>query len=135
MATLSGKWTLRVIENEAGWTQGVRIIGSLAHDGDHVMGLGSELQHVEGASFTVTPQALNPSTNVWVTSLEQEQFGWDDQSGLTLTLSADDSPPGDFDFNDLVLLCLAEDDALVSPNAGVVRPDLTIPESLVNFEG
>jgi hypothetical protein len=134
MATLSGKWTLRAIGNEAGWTQGVRITGSLAHDGDHVMLLGSELPHVEGGSFTVTPQALNPATNVWIDSLEQEQFGWDDQVGLTLTISADDNPPGDLDFNDLVLLCLAEDDALVSPNAGIVRPDLTIPENLVDFE-
>jgi hypothetical protein len=135
MAVLSGRWTLRAIEKEAGWKQGVLISGSQAHDGVHEMVVGSEIQHVEGDEVTVTPQALNPATNVWVDSLQEEQFAWDDQAGLTLTISADDNPPvGDLDFNDLKVLCIAEDAELVSPHAGLVRPDLTIPENLVNFD-
>lgn len=135
MATLSGRWTLRTIGNEAGWTQGILISGSHAHDGVHVMTLGSEIAHVEGEAFTITPQAFNPGTGAWIESLQDERYGWDDQTGMTLTIRTDDNPPaGDHDFNDLVVLCIAEDEELVSPHAGLVRPDLTIPENMVNFE-
>jgi hypothetical protein len=52
----------------------------------------------------------------------------DNPTGLQVTLSADDNPPyGDLDFNDLVVLCTAENAPLASLLAGA-RPDLTIPE-------
>lgn len=134
MATLNGKWTLRAIEKEAGWEQRVLISGSLAHDGGHVMVVGTEVQHVQGDEFTVTLQAFNPGANLWIDSLEQESYEWDEQIGLTLEIKADDNPPlGDHDFNDLVVLCIAEDDELKSPHTGP-RPDLTIPEGYVRFE-
>ncbi|MBY3483328.1 hypothetical protein [Rhizobium laguerreae] len=134
MARLSGKWTIRAIAKEAGWAQGVEIGGSFGQDGVYEMDVGTEILHVEGEEFTVTPKAFNPATNVWVTSLEQERYQWDDNVGMTLTIFADDNPPlGDEDFNDLVVLCIAEDDELVSPYAGLPRPDLTIPENLVKF--
>lgn len=99
------------------------------------MFVGTEIPHVEGDEIVITPHAFDPSTSVWVASLEQEGYDWDDNVGITLTISADDNPPnGDGDFNDLVVLCIAEDDELVSPYAGIPRPDLTIPEQLVRFE-
>jgi hypothetical protein len=134
MATLSGKWTIRAIKKEAGWTQGISISGSRSHDGIHTMVVGTDIQHIEGEAIVITPQAFNPASNVWIQSLEQEQYKWDDKVGMTLTIFADDNPPaGDLDFNDLVVLCTAEDDELVSPHAGRHRPDLTIPEGLVRF--
>lgn len=136
MAVLNGTWTLRAIGNDAGWSQRVLILGSEAHDGGHVMVLGSEIAHVAGDGFTVTPQALNPGTGAWIDSLEEDRYAWDDAAGMTLTIFADDNPPaGDLDFNDLVVLCVAEDADLASPNAGIVRPDLTIPENRVRFRG
>lgn len=58
----------------------------------------------------------------------QEVGNWDNASGLQVRLNIDDNPPnGDLDFNDLVVLCTAENDELASPLAGP-RPDLTIPE-------
>jgi hypothetical protein len=53
---------------------------------------------------------------------------------MTVTISADDNPRfGDRDFNDLVVLCLPEDPDLQTPHT-FPRPDLTIPESMVNFK-
>jgi hypothetical protein len=44
-----------------------------------------------------------------IDSLIQEAMNWDNSTGLQVTLSADDNPPhGDLDFNDLVVLCSAE---------------------------
>lgn len=134
MTTLNGRWTLRAIGHEAGWKQRILISGSQVHDGGHEMVVGTELQHVEGDEITIQAQALNQGTNTWTDSLQQESFDWDDQVGLTLTISADDNPPnGDLDFNDLVVLCVAEDDELRSPHVGYRRPDLTIPENRVRF--
>ena len=136
MARLSGTWTLRAIENEAGWRQRVLIAGSTAHDGGHEMVVGTEILHVQGEEITVLPQAFDPAANVWIDSLQDERAEWDDTVALTVTIRADDNPAAaDGDFNDLVVLCTAEDDDLVSPQAGVQRPDLTIPEGKVNFKG
>jgi hypothetical protein len=128
MAKLSGKWTLRAVQNEAGWQQRIFISGSSAHDGPHPMVLGATIPHVEGNAINIIAQAFNPSLNVWIDSLIQEAMNWDNTTGLQVTISADDNPPyGDLDFNDLVVLCTAEDAPLASPLAGP-RPDLTIPE-------
>ena len=128
MARLSGKWTLQTIGNDAGWQQRIVISGSLAHDGAHVMTLGTSIAHIEGTDIEITAQALNPNSNIWVNSLMQDVMNWDNSSGLQVRLNVDDNPPnGDLDFNDLVILCTAEDAELASPLAGP-RPDLTIPE-------
>jgi hypothetical protein len=128
MAKLSGKWTLKAIGNDAGWQQRIVISGSNAHDGPHVMTLGDSIPHVEGNDIEVTAQALNPVTNIWIDSLMQEVMNWDNATGLQVRLNIDDNPPhGDLDFNDLVVLCTAENAELASPIAGP-RPDLTIPE-------
>ena len=128
MAKLSGKWTLKAIGNDAGWQQRIVISGSNAHDGPHVMTLGDSIPHVEGNDIAVTAQALNPVTNIWIDSLMQEVMNWDNATGLQVRLNIDDNPPhGDLDFNDLVVLCTAENAELTSPIAGP-RPDLTIPE-------
>ena len=128
MARLSGKWTLQAIGSDAGWKQRIVISGSAAHDGPHVMTLWASIAHVEGSEVQIVAQALNPVTNTWVTSLMQEVMSWDNATGLQVRLNIDDNPPsGDLDFNDLVVLCTAEDDDLASPLAGP-RPDLTIPE-------
>jgi hypothetical protein len=135
MARLSGTWTLRAIENEAGWRQRVLISGSSAHDGGHEMVVGTEILHVQGEEITVSPQAFDPAANDWIDSLQDERAEWDDAVGLTVTIRADDNPAAaDGDFNDLVVLCIAEDDDLVSPQVGVQRPDLTIPEGRVRFK-
>jgi hypothetical protein len=134
MAKLSGKWTLRSVINDAGWKQGILISGSAAHDGIQEMPLGTEIHRVQGEELTIMPYALNPTTNGWEPSLEQEVYEWRDDIGLTLTISADDNPPnGDKDYNDLVVLCVPEDDELISPHVGFQRPDLTIPERMVRF--
>jgi hypothetical protein len=128
MARLSGKWTLQAIGNEAGWQQRIVISGSVAHDGPHVMTLGASLAHVEGTDIQIAAQAFNPNANTWVDSLMQQIMNWDNASGVQVRLNVDDNPPhGDLDFNDLVVLCTAEDAELASPLAGP-RPDLTIPE-------
>ena len=128
MAKLSGKWTLRAIGNDAGWQQRIVISGSNAHDGPHVMTLGDSIPHVEGNDINVIAQALNPGPNIWIDSLVQEVMNWDNTGGLQVRLNIDDNPPiGDLDFNDLVVLCTAENAELSSPLAGP-RPDLTIPE-------
>ena len=128
MARLSGKWTLLTIGNDAGWQQRIVISGSLAHDGPHVMTLGTSIAHVEGKDIEIAAQAFNPISSTWVDSLMQDVMDWDNASGLQVRLNVDDDPPnGDLDFNDLVILCTAEDPELVSPLAGP-RPDLTIPE-------
>jgi hypothetical protein len=128
MAKLSGKWTLQAIGNDAGWQQRIVISGSIAHDGPHVMTLGDSISHVEGNDITIIAQAFNPGTNTWIDSLVQEVMNWDDASGLQVRLNIDDNPPiGDLDFNDLVVLCTAENAELSSPLAGP-RLDLTIPE-------
>ena len=134
MAILSGKWTLRAIGKEAGWVQGVRISGSLAHDGPHVLDVGDEIVGVEGEKIVVTLAAVDPAFNTWVDSLEQQQAAWDDAIGLTVTLFADDNPPnGDLDFNDLVVFCEPLEGDFVSPHAGQQRPDLSIPVELVAY--
>jgi hypothetical protein len=128
MAKLSGKWTLKAIGHNAAWQQRIVITGSNAHDGPHVMTLGASIPHVEGEDIEVTAQALNPVNNTWITSLVQEVMNWDNSTGLQVRLNIDDNPPlGDLDFNDLVVLCTAENAELASPVAGP-RPDLTIPE-------
>lgn len=128
MARLSGKWTLQAIGNDAGWQQRIVISGSIAHDGPHVMTLWAALAHVEGQDIEIVAQAFNPNAGAWVPSLMQEVMQWDNASGLQVRLNVDDNPPnGDLDFNDLVVLCTAEEDELSSPLAGP-RPDLTIPE-------
>lgn len=128
MARLSGKWTLIAIGNDAGWQQCIVISGSNASDGPHIMTLGDTIPHVEGNNIEVTAQAFNPVTRTWINSLVQEVMSWDDATGLQVTLNIDDNPPvGDLDFNDLVILCIAENGELTSPIAGP-RPDLTIPE-------
>jgi hypothetical protein len=128
MARLSGKWTLQAIGNDAGWQQRIVISGSIAHDGPHVMTLWTSIAHVEGKDIEIAAQALSPNSNTWVNSLMQDVMNWDNASGLQVRLNVDDNPPnGDLDFNDLVVLCTAEDDELASPLAGP-RPDLTIPE-------
>ena len=128
MAKLSGKWTLQAVGNDAGWQQRIVISGSNAHDGPHVMTLGDSIPHVEGNDINIIAQAFNPGTNTWIGSLVQEVMNWDNASGLQVRLNIDDNPPiGDLDFNDLVVLCTAENAELSSPLAGP-RPDLTIPE-------
>jgi hypothetical protein len=128
MARLSGKWTLEAIGNEAGWQQRIVISGSNAHDGPHPMVMGTVVQHVEGSAIDVIAQAFNPNINDWIDSLVQETVNWDNATGLQVTLNVDDNPPhGDLDFNDLVVLCTAENAELASPLSGP-RPDLTIPE-------
>jgi hypothetical protein len=128
MAKLAGKWTLKAIGNDAGWQQRIVISGSNAHDGPHVMILGDTIPHVEGNDINIIAQAFNPGTSAWIDSLVQEVMNWDNASGLQVRLNIDDNPPfGDLDFNDLVILCTAEDAELSSPLAGP-RPDLTIPE-------
>ncbi len=128
MAKLSGTWTLQAIGNDAGWQQRIVISGSNAHDGPHVMTLGDSIPQVEGNDINIIAQAFNPGTNTWIDSLVQEVMNWDDASGLQVRLNIDDNPPfGDLDFNDLVVLCTAENAELSSPLAGP-RPDLTIPE-------
>lgn len=128
MAKLSGIWTLQAIGNEAGWQQRIVISGSNAQDGPHVMTLGDSISHVEGDDINIIAQAFNPGTNTWIDSLVQEEMNWENASGLQVRLGFDDNPPiGDLDFNDLVVLCLAENAQLSSPLVGP-RPDLTIPE-------
>lgn len=128
MARLCGKWTLQAIGNDAGWQQRIVISGSNAHDGPHVMTLWASIPHVEGKDIEITAQAFNPNSNTWVNSLMQDVMNWDNATGLQVRLNVDDNPPnGDLDFNDLVILCIAEDDELASPLAGP-RPDLMIPE-------
>jgi hypothetical protein len=134
MARLSGTWTLRAIEKESGWRQGILITGSSAHDGIHEMLVGDLISGVHGEEMTLTPQAFNPALGAWIDSLQQDHTAWDDTIGMTITISADDNPPhGDRDFNDLVVLCLPEDPELQTPHT-FPRPDLTIPESHVAFE-
>jgi hypothetical protein len=134
MARLAGTWTLRAIENEAGWRQRIVISGSNAHDGGHEMVVGDEIHGVQGEEMTLTPQAFDPTLGDWIDSLEQERAAWDDAIGMTLTIFADDNPAAaDGDFNDLVVLCLPEDPELQTPHT-FPRPDLTIPESKVHFQ-
>ena len=128
MVMLSGKWTLKAIVNDAGWRQRIVVGGSVASDGDYEMVVGTTVPQVEGQSISVVAQAFNTNTNLWMDSLIQETMGWDNATGLQVTIGADDNPPnGDLDFNDLVVLCTAEDAELLSPLAGP-RVDLTIPE-------
>jgi hypothetical protein len=135
MARLSGTWTLRAIDNEAGWRQRILISGSSAHDGGHEMVIGTEILHVQGDEIVLTPQAFDPVANDWIDSLQEERAAWDDAVGMTVTIFADDNPAAaDGDFNDLVVLCVAEDPELGSPLAGFPRPDLTIPEGMVSFK-
>ena len=128
MAKLSGKWTLKAIGNDAGWQQRIVISGSNAHDGLHPMVMGTTVPHVEGSAINIIAQAFSPNVNAWIDSLVQETMNWDNATGLQVTLNADDNPPnGDLDFNDLVVLCTAENAELASPLSGP-RPDLTIPQ-------
>ena len=128
MAKLSGRVALQAIGNDASWQQRIVISGSNAHDGPHVMTLGDIISHVEGNDITIIAQAFNPATNTWIDSLVQEVMNWDNASGLQVRLNIDDNPPaGDLDFNDLVVICTAENAELSSPIAGP-RLDLTIPE-------
>lgn len=128
MAKLSGRWTLRAIGTDAGWQQRIVISGSNSHDGPHVMTLGDVIEHVEGTDIDIVAQAFDPGSNTWIDSLVQDVMSWDNASGLQVRLNVDDNPPmGDLDFNDLVVLCTAENAELSSPLAGP-RPDLTIPE-------
>lgn len=134
MAKLSGKWTLQVIGNDAGWQQRIVISGSAAHNGPHIMTLGDSILHVEGDDINIIAQALNPGTNTWIDSLVQEVMNWSDASGLQVRLNIDDNPPsGDLDFNDLVVLCTAENAELSSPLSGS-RPDLTIPKEFFKYK-
>ena len=133
MARLTGTWTLLCIGKESGWSQGILISGSNAHDGIHAMVVGDEIHGVQGDEMTLTPQALNPAIG-WVDSLQEERAAWHDVMGMTITIAADDNPPfGDEDFNDLVVLCLPEDPDLQTPHT-FPRPDLTIPKSKVSFD-
>ncbi len=134
MVMLSGKWTLTAIANDAGWKQRIVVAGSAASDGNYEMVVGTTVPHVEGQTISVVAQAFNTNTNLWLNSLIQETMDWDNATGLQVTFGADDNPPnGDLDFNDLVVLCTAEDAELSSPLAGP-RVDLTIPEKYFRGE-
>jgi hypothetical protein len=110
------------------------IIGSNTSDGKYEMVVGTQILHVEGTEITVIAQAFNPGRNDWTDSLMQETMGWDNATGLQMTLNIDDNPPrGDLDFNDLIVVCSAEDDELATP-INFLRPDLTIPEKFFKGE-
>ncbi len=131
MVTLSGKWSLKAIGNDAGWKQRISVLGSVGSDGSYEMVLGTTVADVEGSVIEITAQAFNPGLNAWIESLVQSTMIWDNDIGLQVQINVDDNPPvGDLDFNDLVVLCTAQDDDLSSPLAGP-RPDLTIPEGFV----
>jgi len=51
----------------------MRISGSLAHDGPHVLDVGDEIVGVEGEQIVVTLAAVDPVFNTWVDNLEQLQ--------------------------------------------------------------
>jgi hypothetical protein len=128
MTTLRGTWTLTAVSSEAGWTQGVLITGSAAHDGIHPMAVGDVIADVSGHELTVKPHAFDPDVGIWEESLEQEQMSWDPNKGVVITIYADDHPSGtpDHDFNDLVVQCSSQDRDLAAP--GHRDMDLTIPE-------
>ena len=130
MALIAGNWTLTAIANEAGWQQRVVISGSNGQDGAHPMVIGTTIANVQGDRVTVTPQAYDPGSNTWLDSLVEEKMSWDDVDGVVITIYADDNPSaGDHDFNDLVVRCTTNDDALKSPTQGFPRLDLTIPDN------
>lgn len=130
MTELSGRWTLTVIGNEAGWQQGVRIIGSAAHDGIHPLALGDTIVGIGSAKFIVDPVAFNPATRTWEASLQRERMGWDAATGVTMTIFADDNPAApDGDFNDLIVRCFSDDRELTPPEHPPL--DLTLPEFAV----
>ena len=130
MTTLSGNWTLTAIGKEAGWTQGVRVQGSVGQDGVHEMNLGDVLPQLRGEEITVTPYAFNPATQEWVESLERTLFSWDPVKGVVVTIYADDAPGlGDLDFNDLVVECVSDEREIRAPERRSL--DLTIPEQVI----
>lgn len=125
---------MRAVQQEAAWSQRIVINGSDNHDGDWQMSVGTEIEHVAGENIDIQSQALKPGIG-WINSNQREVAEWVDSVGLTITIFADDSSAQpDGDFNDLIVVCVPEEADLISPQAGVDRPDLSIPEQWVNFD-
>jgi hypothetical protein len=128
MATLSGRWSLKAIGNEAGWQQRISILGS-NKDGNYPMVVGSSVLDVLGEQFTVTAQAFNPELGQWVESFVKDEMSWQRDHGVVVTLYCDDNPlHADGDFNDLIVECTSLDEILQPPSSPLPRVDLTVPE-------
>ena len=132
MTKLSGRWVISAVAKEAGWDQGVLVSGAGLGDGLHPMNVGDSFE-VTGDDIDLILQYHDADTNEWHESLMTDRFAWSDQQGMTVTISGDDNPPlGDLDFNDLVVVGVALDPELTSPHAGLIRPELTVPEGKVH---
>lgn len=132
MTILSGNWTLTAIQRDAGWKQGVLIVGSAGLDGIHEMAKGTTVGPVVGQAVEVTPYAYNAVVRAWQPSNERKVMSWDAEKGVIVTIYADDNPAaGDGDFNDLVVECTSRDPELGAPSVRQPPPDLTMPEQAV----
>jgi hypothetical protein len=132
MAILSGKWSLKAIENEAGSPQRITITGS-NKDGKYPMVIGTRVDDLSGERIEITAQALDPRFGQrWVGSAMKEVMRWSADQGITVTLFCDDDPLSpDGDFNDLVVECTSNDPILMPPDPSRTRLNLAIPEHYI----
>jgi hypothetical protein len=136
-ATLHGVWTIKTFPSAEDWISSILVFGSNQDGRVFITDLTSPapatLAHVSGGGFNITLQTYslgsydpsNPNKGNWLNTPVDVSYGWDDATGLTITL--DDGTGG------TIALCTAENQPLTSPLAGKTPPDLTIPKSLIKL--
>lgn len=123
----SGPWSIEVVLHHAAFDQQFVIEGSDQSDGAYPGVPGTMVAQVDGPAWRLIPQ-WNSGASGWLPSATLRTTEFTTEQGLVVTVGADDTPPAgqDFDFDDLVVRCVALDKEL-NPYAGSTPADLTLP--------
>lgn len=131
---MSGSWTIRVKSINASWQQGFRLAGTSAHDGDWLASPNLTVPLVTSSNWSIQALARPSGSSPWMVSRTRDRMSFDPVEGIRIAIGCDDGPPpGDLDFDDLVLECIT-DDPLLKPK-GQNIPPIQIPEGRLGRQG
>ncbi len=128
-----GTWSIRVSVIRAGYAQRFIISGSAGSDGVYPGIVGSTLPQVTGSQWTVTMEWNDNAGSGWLPSEVRRSASYTVQDGLVVQLGADDgnAPGRDFDFDDLVLVCVNLDPDINPFPPGPPPFDFSLPKGTV----
>lgn len=129
--TFYGKWSVKVEQLNAGYDQRIVITGSDASDGVYPGVVGTFLPSVSGTEWTLTLEWNDNAGSGWQSSDIRRVASYAVDEGLAVRLGADDNYDAfqDYDYDDLIVLCLSLD-AETNPYPPSPPPyDFTLPEN------
>jgi hypothetical protein len=135
IAILHGLWTIKTFTSGEDWISSILVVGSNQDGRYFITDLTAPapvaLSHVAGGTITIELQTYSlgsydpsdPNKGIWLPTSVVVTYGWQDDVGLTITLTDGTGTT--------IALCIAEDAPLVSPKVGNTPPDLTIPKGVI----